>query len=102
MTGVLSHQPIDLNGLAAVDEVRCPGLQKTLDEALSAARELPETGRFSVETSAWLAAGLIAVGRDQDAKSLVERFPATADGSALRGHEFLDGLVQLGRREGRG
>jgi hypothetical protein len=49
---------------------------KTLENALTAAADLPAIGRYSVDTAAWLAAALVAVGRDKEAHALVARFPA--------------------------
>jgi hypothetical protein len=50
---------------------------KTLDQALSAAAELPLVGRFSIESAAWLAAALTAAGREKEVPALVERFLAS-------------------------
>ena len=52
------------------------GAGKTLDDALAAAASLPLVGRYSVESAAWLAAALVAAGRDKEAYDLVARFPA--------------------------
>jgi len=55
------------------------GATQTLDQALKTEADcpLPETGNFSVDTAAWLAAALVAAGRDQEARSLIQRFPAS-------------------------
>ncbi len=47
-----------------------------MDDALAAAAKLPRVGRYSVESAAWLAAALVAAGRDKEAYDLVTRFPA--------------------------
>ncbi len=49
---------------------------KTLESALTAAADLPAIGRYSVDTAVWLAAALVAVGREKEAHALVARFPA--------------------------
>ena len=55
------------------------GAAQTLDQALKTEADcpLPETGNFSVDTAAWLAAALVAAGRDQEARTLIQRFPAS-------------------------
>jgi hypothetical protein len=47
-----------------------------LDDALAAAGGLPLIGRYSVESAAWLAAALVAAGRDHEAHDLVAKYPA--------------------------
>jgi hypothetical protein len=56
---------------------------KSLDQAMKAAGNLPNMGRDSIDFSAGLAAALVAVGRDQEAKGLVARFPASGPNGRL-------------------
>jgi len=56
---------------------------KLLDQAMKATGNLPSMGRDSIDFSAALAAALVAVGRDQDAKGLVARFPASGPNGRL-------------------
>jgi hypothetical protein len=56
---------------------------KSLDQAIKAAGNLPSMGRDSIDFSAALAAALVAVGRDQEAKGLVARFPANGPNGRL-------------------
>ena len=59
------------------------GAGKSLDQALAATGELPTMGRDSVDFSASLAAALVAVGRDREAKTLVTRYPASGPNGRL-------------------
>jgi hypothetical protein len=56
---------------------------KSLDQAMAATGGLPTMGRDSVDFSATLAAALVAVGRDQEAKTLVTRYPASGPNGRL-------------------
>ncbi|HUE15490.1 MAG TPA: hypothetical protein VMR25_15095 [Planctomycetaceae bacterium] len=56
---------------------------KTLDDALAAAADLPTVGRYSIDSAVWLAAALVAGGRDREALALVTRFPATGSTGRL-------------------
>jgi hypothetical protein len=56
---------------------------KALDEASQAAAELPTVGRFSIDSAAWLGAGLAAAGRNKDAQSLAARFPSSGPSGRL-------------------
>jgi hypothetical protein len=56
---------------------------KSLDQAMKATAKLPEMGRESIDFSAALAAALVAVGRDQEAKGLVARYPANGSNGRL-------------------
>ena len=42
------------------------GANKTLDDALAAAAELPSIGRYSIDAAAWLTAALVSAGRKAD------------------------------------
>jgi hypothetical protein len=56
---------------------------KTLDDALVAAADLPAFGRASIDSAAWLAAALVAGGRDREAQTLTARFPASGSTGRL-------------------
>lgn len=56
---------------------------KLLDQAMQATAELPTMGRDAIEFTAQLAAALVAVGRDQEAKSLVAHNPASGPNGRL-------------------
>jgi hypothetical protein len=56
---------------------------KSLDQAMKAAGNIPTMGRDSIDFSVALASALVAVGRDQEAKELVARFPASGPNGRL-------------------